>query len=164
MAHPTGSVPIRALRPEDLPSVADVIDATGLFPSELLADMAAPFLAGGADGSLWLVAEGASGRVEGIAYTVPERLTQGTFNMLLLAVDPNRQRTGTGAALVAATQERLAADGGRLLLVETSGLSDFEGPRRFYARCGFVQEARIRGFYAPGEDKVVFRKDLAPQG
>jgi RimJ/RimL family protein N-acetyltransferase len=55
----------------------------------------------------------------------------------------------------------LAARGERILLVETSGLPEFERTRAFYAKHGYEEEARIREFYRAGEDKVVFRKALA---
>lgn len=55
----------------------------------------------------------------------------------------------------------MTARAGRLLLVETSALPAFEGTRAFYRRLGYEEEARIRGFYAAGEDKVVYRKALA---
>jgi GNAT superfamily N-acetyltransferase len=35
----------------------------------------------------------------GIAYVAPERMTEGTWNLYLLAVHPDRQRQGRGAAL-----------------------------------------------------------------
>ncbi len=54
----------------------------------------------------------------------------------------------------------MTARGGRMLLVETSGLPDFERTRAFYRKCGYEEEARIRDFYAAGDDKVVFRKVL----
>jgi ribosomal protein S18 acetylase RimI-like enzyme len=50
--------------------------------------------------------------------------------------------------------------GERLLLVETSSLPQYEGARRLYCGCGFVQEARIRDFYQANEDKIVFWKRL----
>jgi ribosomal protein S18 acetylase RimI-like enzyme len=54
----------------------------------------------------------------------------------------------------------LEARGGRVLLVETSGLEKFARTRAFYRFIGYDEEARIREFYAAGEDKVVFRKAL----
>jgi len=46
------------------------------------------------------------------------------------------------------------------VLVETSGSSDFERTRAFYAKCGYEAEARIRDYYAAGEAMVMFRKAL----
>ncbi len=57
-------------------------------------------------------------------------------------------------------EQKLAARGERILLVETSGLESFEGTREFYRKCGYEKEAQIREFYQAGEDKIVFRKSL----
>lgn len=147
-------ITVRDLDRADLPSVAAVLDGTGLFPSSMLAPMAEPYLSGRAP-HRWLVACDAD-RVLGFAYAEPERMTDGTFNLLAIAVAPDTQRRGVGATLVAALIERLKASGGRVLLVETSSLDEYAGTRRFYASLGFDEEARIRDFYTEGEDKVVF--------
>jgi ribosomal protein S18 acetylase RimI-like enzyme len=150
---------VRPARQHDIPRLAAIADAT-IFPADLLAPMMAPYLSDPEAGEDWLLAEGAAGPC-GFAYTVPERLTQGTFNMLALAVAPDLQRQGVGGQLVRAVMDRVAGQGGRLLLVETSGLADQDGARAFYRRQGFVEEARIRDFYADSEDKVVFCRRLA---
>ncbi len=46
------------------------------------------------------------------------------------------------------------------LSVGTAGVAEFEYVRKFYAKHGFEEEARIRDFYESGVDKVVFRKLL----
>jgi len=56
------------------------------------------------------------------------------------------------------------ARGGRVLLVETSGLASFERVRAFYRKCGYDEEARIRDFYVAGDDKLVYRKVLTALG
>ena len=61
-------------------------------------------------------------------------------------------------------EQTLTARGERLLLVETSGLANFERTRAFYRKCGYDEEARIRDFYKAGDDKVVYRKALTAQG
>ena len=55
---------------------------------------------------------------------------------------------------------RHCAQGARLIVVDTSGIEDFAGTRAFYARSGYDEEARIRDFWATGDDKVIFRKAL----
>ncbi len=54
----------------------------------------------------------------------------------------------------------LAVLGQRVLLVETSGLPEFDRTRDFYRLLGYTEEARIHDYYAAGEDKVVFWKAL----
>ena len=84
--------------------------------------------------------------------------------MLLIAVDPSRHGQGIGTALMRHIERDLASRGGRVLLVETSGSEAFSRTRGFYRAIGCDEEARIREFYAVGEDKIVFRKALPSYG
>lgn len=144
---------IRPCVRSDTTGLASIIDATGLFPSRMLEPMIEPFFAGGTE-DMWLTAdhEGPAGLV----YCAPERMTSGTWNALLLAVHPNRQRGGIGTQLMDRLQTTLTKRGAHLLLVETSGLEEFAAQRTFYTRIGYREECRIRDFYRAGEDKVVF--------
>ncbi len=92
------------------------------------------------------------------------RMTDGTWNLYLIAVRPDRQGQGRGGALLRHVEQALAVRGARILLVETSGLPALERTRAFYRKCGYDQEARIRDFYKAGDDKIVFRKALAAPG
>ncbi len=143
----------------DLPALRAVVDATALFPSELLDGMAADYLAGAGDDA-WLTVDDGTGPAA-VAYYVPEPMTEGTWNLRLIAVHPARQGQGLGAALMTHVERALAARGARVLLVETSGAPGFARTRGFYRARGYDEEARIREFYQAGEDKVVFRKALA---
>ena len=49
---------------------------------------------------------------------------------------------------------------GRRIYIETSAKPQYEPTRSFYVRCGYVEEARFRDFYAPGDDKLVYGKSL----
>lgn len=150
--------PVRAVVPADLPALKGVIDGVGLFPSAMLDAMIAPFFAAAESGEFWLTYD--DGGPCAVVYVAPERMTDGAWNMLLIAVDPARQGQGIGAALTRRVERKLAADGARLLLVETSGLDHYARTRAFYAGLGYSEEARIRDYYQAGEDKIVFRKAL----
>lgn len=150
---------IRPLTVEQLPAVKSVIEDVALFPSELLDDMTAPFMAGTAQAELWFVAI-ADGVACAVAYCAAERMTDGTWNLLLIAVRRDRQGEGLATALTNHVERMLAERGARILLVETSGLPTFERTRAVYRHLGYVEEARVREFYAAGEDKVVFWKRL----
>lgn len=152
------SVTMRDLSRDDFSALSAVLEGTGLFPSEMLPEMAQPYLDGTAE-HLWIVAA-QDDAVIGFAYVEPERMTEGTHNLLAMAVLPERQGSGVGHALVREVERRLAAAGGRVLLVETSTLDQYTATRSFYERQDFEREATIRDFYAEGEGKVVFWKRL----
>ena len=136
-----------------------VIDANGLFPSGMLDEMIAGHLSGQDGDQFWLTHD--DDDPVAIAYCAPERMTTGTWNLYLIAVHPSHQGLGRGAALLQHLEQALSERGERVLLVETSGLPEFERTRSFYRKCGYGEEARIRDFYQAGEDKVIFRKALA---
>lgn len=153
---------IRAVAPDDVVALKAVIDATGLFPSDLLNGMLASFLDGTDQEAIWLTAAQVDkDQPFAVAYCAPERMTSGTWNLYLIAIHPDHQGHGHGRALLAHVEIMLARRGERVLLVETSGLPAFARTRAFYARCGYDEEARIREFYQAGEDKIVFRKALS---
>lgn len=143
---------------DDVPALQLVLDQTELFPSEMLPEMLGPSLAGDTE-AFWLTCH-LDGKPVGFCFTVPEELADGTWNMLALAVRPDLQGKGLGTALVRAAESHLKGKGQRILVVETSGTDDFAATRKFYVQNGYDEEARIRDFWAPGDDKVVFRKAL----
>jgi len=149
---------VRALKREDLPHVRSIVEANNMFPGDILEDMTAAYFAGEPGGQRWIVLD-ASG-VKGVAYYVPEALTEGTWNLLMIAVDPGHHGQGIGSALMKHVETELAGQRERILLVETSGTADFERTRSFYRMLGYEHKARIRDFYAAGDDKIVFRKAL----
>ncbi len=150
---------IRPTISADIPSLKRVLDETELFPSAMLPDMLSGFLSGDEGESVWFTAE-EDGRAIGFCFAAPEALTEGTWNMLAIAVLPERQGGGAGGAIVAALENHLTERGNRLLIVDTSGKSDFARTREFYRKNGYSEEARIRDFWAAGDDKIVFRKAL----
>jgi ribosomal protein S18 acetylase RimI-like enzyme len=151
---------IRPTTPDDTPAILELAVSSGLFPADAT-DEVAGVLAGALQGELgpdhvWLTDD--DGGPVGVAYYAPERMTEGTWNLYMLAVRPDRQRQKRGAALVRFVEQALSARGARILLIETSGLGSFERTRAFYRALGYREEARIREFYKAGDDKVVFRK------
>lgn len=80
--------------------------------------------------------------------------------MLAIAVLPDGQRQGAGAAICQHLERLLGPMGHRVLLADTSGTDDFAATRAFYRKNGFTEEARIRDFWAAGDHKVTFCKSL----
>lgn len=154
--------PIRPVVPDDIPALKQIIDATDMFPSELLDDMIAGFFHDKENGEIWLTYDTSDDQngAKAIAYCRPEEMTDRTWNLLLIAVDPDFQGEGIGAALMSHIEDHLAARGQRVLIVETSGTDALARTREFYRLCQYDQESRIRDFYADGDDKITFWKAL----
>ncbi len=152
---------IRPISPSDTSSVMALAKDSGLFDSAGLEQVQAMLLESfnGSNEQLWIAEE--QDGLSGVAYCIPEPMTDGTWNVLMLIVRSDRRGQGTGAALMQYLEKMLAERGERLLIVETSGVDSFERTRQFYRKCGYTEEARIRNFYTAGDDKIIFSKALA---
>lgn len=157
---------IRPITPDDTVAIINLANSIGLFSSDELDElrqMLTDSLSKDGDTHSFWITDDDDGLV-GLAYCEPERMTNGTWNLQLIAVHPTYQRQGRGAKLLLFVEQTLADRGARVLLVETMGTSDFEHVRAFYRKNGYDEEARIREFYEEGADKIVFRKALSTQG
>ena len=148
---------IRSVVREDLPDLQSVIQSSGLFPPEMLEGMMTDYF-NGEHSQLWITY--CNPFPLAVAYCAPERLTEGTFNLYLIAVDSQKRGMGIGKELMNHIEDKVRQSGGRIMIVETSSLANFENTREFYKRCGYTHEATIREFYNINEDKIVFWKKL----
>lgn len=96
----------------------------------------------------------------GYACWGPTPGTVSTSDLYWIVVDRGRQGGGIGSQLLTEVELRLKADGRRLVVVETSSRPDYAPTRGFYEARGYTKAATIPEYYAPGDDLVVFTKDL----
>ncbi len=104
--------------------------------------------------------EDEAGAIRGYYCHGPTPMTVSTFDMYWIAVDPEVQGSGIGGALIRHCEESIRRLGGTLVVVETSSLPRYEPTRRFYRRHAYVESARLRGYYAPDDDLMIFTKHL----
>jgi ribosomal protein S18 acetylase RimI-like enzyme len=92
--------------------------------------------------------------------------TDRTWDLYWIAVDPSAQGTGSGTTLLSEVERRLSGLHARMLVVETSSRSDYAPTRAFYLARGYGEAARVRDFYAPADDRIIFTKrfPIAPRG
>lgn len=100
----------------------------------------------------------------GYACWGPTPGTDRTYDLYWIAVHPGAQGAGCGTLLLAEVERRLAGRRARMVVVETSSRPEYSGARAFYARSGYGEAARVRGFYAPGDDRILFTKRIEPRG
>jgi len=84
--------------------------------------------------------------------------TDRTYDLYWIAVHPDAQGAGAGAALMSEVERLLWERRARLVIIETSSRDDYAPTRRFYHKRGYQETARLRDFYAPGDDRVVLTK------
>ena len=153
---------IRSAVISDRSAIEAIAQAIGFEPAEIktvLSSFDQAFAKNASSNSIWLVDDDCG--IRGLAYTEQERMTEGTHNLLLLAVHPSQQQQGRGTELIKQAERAVAENGGRILLVETMTTEEFTHVRRLYERLGFRKEAQIQDFYADGYDKVIFWKTIA---
>ena len=136
--------------------------ATGLFRPEEVATASELLQAslGGDDDYRFLGAYDGDDLV-GYACWGPTPGTLGTADLYWIVVDRPRQQRGIGTQLIRAVEERLTTEGCRLVVVETSSRADYADTRAFYEHRGYERVALIPGYYALGDDLVIYLKDLA---
>jgi len=90
----------------------------------------------------------------------PTPMAQGTYDLYWIAVDPYFQEKGMGSKLINFLEEVVKAEGGRLILADTSTIPHYEKTQRFYLKNGFQEVARIPDYYHPGNDRITFCRRL----
>jgi len=137
--------------------------ATGLFREEEVAtavELLDESLAG--DDDYQFVGAFEDDQLVGYACWGPTPGTAATSDLYWIVVDRSRQGAGVGSELLGEVERRLTAEGRRLVVVETSSRADYTPTRKFYETRGYTRAATIPGYYAPGDDLVIYIKDLTP--
>lgn len=155
---------IRYARPEDGASINHIVATAGVFSQEevdCVAELWEEYIRDGAEvsGYHFIVLED-EGEVTGFACYGPRALTQGTYDLFWIAVDSQKKRKGAGRLLMAQAEKNIAALGGRLIIVETSGTPAYAPTRAFYEGIGYCKEAVVKDFYAEGDDLVMYTRKV----
>jgi D-alanine-D-alanine ligase len=108
----------------------------------------------------YFAVEREGGRIRGYTCYGPRSLTEGTYDLYWIAVDPEYRRAGVGRMLLDWVEKDIHRMGGRLIVVETSGLEKYAPTRRFYLATGYLLEATLKDFYKEGDDLVIFTKHM----
>lgn len=154
---------LRPLQPGDRDRIASLLRTAGVFREDEIAvalELVDAVLDRPDHPDYRFAVASAGGEVAGYACWGPTPCTLGTFDLYWIAASPSHQGRGVGRRLLSRAEADMAARGARLCVIETSSLPRYSPARDFYLRMGYREAARLREFYAPGDDKLVFLKDL----
>jgi ribosomal protein S18 acetylase RimI-like enzyme len=88
----------------------------------------------------------------------PAPMTQGTFDLYWIVVDPQYQSRGMGSKLIEFAEAQVSREKGRMLLIETSSTPEYEKTQTFYRHRGFREVGRVLDYYVPGNDRITYCK------
>lgn len=169
---PLGALNFRTeVRQTDCRAVGELVAATGFFSDEechIAVELVAENLAkGSASGYEFYFCDdtsGPEGALAGYACFGEIPGTSGSYDLYWIVVHPRHQGSGLGKRLLRATEALLRSRGARRFFADTSGRAQYEPTRHFYLRSGYAVDAVLKDFYAEGDDKVIFGKNLEGVG
>lgn len=152
-------------RPGDAVAIARVAQDAGVFTTEelkVVQEMVEGFFNPEPrdDHTFVVFRNGDPNSIAGFACYGPTPLAQGIWDLYWICVDRTQQANGYGGILLREIENRVRANNGRAVYLETSSSSEYQRARDFYQRHGYECVACLTDFYAPGEDKIVYRKVL----
>ncbi|MCB9730310.1 MAG: GNAT family N-acetyltransferase [Deltaproteobacteria bacterium] len=158
---------IRAIQSTDLDGIVDLLARTDAFDDEerqvareLVEDAIHRPDESGYHALVAVEPKSSGGSVLGYVLHGPTPMTEHTHDLYWIAVDATRRGQGIGRKLVAALDQTLRAEGGRIVRVEASSVADAPATLAFYHGTGFVECGRIPHFYGTDDDLVIFYRDL----
>jgi ribosomal protein S18 acetylase RimI-like enzyme len=149
------------LRASDRSRIREIVHATGMFhPPEV--DVAVELVddrlaKGTASDYAFLLADAGTCTL-GYACYGWNSMTQSSWDLYWIAVDPAAHGRGVGRRLLSAVEHDVRGRRGSRLWVETSGRAQYQPTRAFYVAAGYTIAAELTDFYAPGDSKVIFVK------
>jgi ribosomal protein S18 acetylase RimI-like enzyme len=149
--------------PGDREAVRQLVSSTGVFSPievEVAVELVDDRLERGAESDYSFVFAELDGQSVGYTCYGLIALTAASFDLYWIAVDKSLHGRSIGRMLLEKTEELIRQAGGRQVYIETSNRHQYAATRGFYLRCGYRQEALLANFYAPGDDKVIYVKEL----
>ena len=150
--------------PDDRQRVREIVESTGFFNPEetgVAVELVDERLAKGPSRGYHFVFAQQQGRSVGYTCYGPIAGTAGSYDLVWIAVDVSCQRQGLGRILLEESERLVRAEEGRRIYIETSNRGHYVPTRAFYERNGYALEALLKDFYGPGDDKVIYARDVA---
>ncbi len=153
------------LQPGDRETVEQIVHSTGFFnpaETEIALELVDECLAKGSakSGYYFLFAE-KHARSLGYACFGPVYGTDSSFDLYWIVVRNEARRMGLGLKLVRESERIMVRMGARRIYVDTSSREQYAPTRAFYEKCGYRVEAVLKDFYAAGDSKVIFVKEIS---
>lgn len=166
VAGPPPSAPIAfrySVVPADRDRVRDIVESTGFFHSfevDVAVELVDQRLAQGEASGYYFVFAEADGQTLGYTCYGPIAATVGSFDLYWIAVHRAHQGRKLGRVLLEESERLMRAVGARGIYAETSNRPQYAPTRTFYEHFGYRCAAVLKDFYAVGDDKVIYVREV----
>ncbi len=153
-------IKIRPTVSEDHDEILRILKMTGYFTSEeieIADELLNSYFDHSLDSGYWTYTALAD-KVAGYVCYGPTPLTEGTYDIYWIAVDPDFQGRKIGTELLTFAEDDIAKHKGRMVTLNTSSQEKYSSTRSFYLKRGYHEGARIRNYYRLGDDLVIYVK------
>ena len=149
--------------PSDVGCIRNIVGSSGFFSAEeveVAVELVQENLSKAESSGYYFLFVEINERVVGYSCYGPIPCTKESYDLYWIAVLHDFRGRGIGRELLKRTEEKIGKSGGRRVYVDTSSRDGYEPTRSFYRSRGYEQEAVLKDFYSPGDDKVIYVKKL----
>ncbi|MCG6918215.1 MAG: GNAT family N-acetyltransferase [Deltaproteobacteria bacterium] len=147
----------------DVGSIRKIVRSSGYFSAEeveMAVELVQENLSKGESSGYHILFVEINERVVGYSCYGPIPCTRESYDLYWIAVFHEFRGRGIGRELLERTEKKIGKMGGRRIYVDTSSRDQYEPTRSFYLANGYEQEALLKDFYSPGDDKIIYVKQL----
>ncbi len=157
------TIKIRPMKKNDKPAIMKILRATPEFnPSEvkIAEEVIDGYLNDPKRSGYYIVIAEVNSLTAGYICYGPTPLTDGTWDLYWLAVQPDQQGLGIGSALIEFAEGKINKAQGRMAIIETSSKPEYKKTRSFFVHHNYEKIGCIPDFYTVGDDLIIFKKIL----
>jgi len=147
----------------DIARVLEIVESTKFFYDhevEIAAELVSERLAHGESTEYFFVFAEVDGITAAYSCYGPIEMSKTSFDLYWIATHNDFRGKGIGKKLLEETFKEAKSMGCKILIAETSGLEHYAPTRAFYDSNKFELEARLKNFYAEGDDKLFYTKRI----
>jgi ribosomal protein S18 acetylase RimI-like enzyme len=160
----SGNIEYRhAVEPADADKVRRIVASSGFFnPEEIdvAVELVTERLSKGEKSGYFFIFAEINRRMVGYACFGPISGTECSFDLYWIAVDNDFRGRNIGKGLLGKSEEAIRAMNGHRIYVETSSRVLYVPTRAFYINNAYTLEATLKDFYAPGDSKNIYLKEI----
>jgi GNAT superfamily N-acetyltransferase len=147
----------------DIARVMEIVESTKFFYDheiEIAAELVADRLAHGEDTGYYFVFAEVDGVPVAYSCFGPISMSKTCFDLYWIATHNDYRGKGIGKKLLEETYKHAREMGCKIIIAETSGLEHYAPTRAFYISNNYELEAKLKDFYAEGDDKLFYTKRI----